>query len=82
MLDKDNANWLLAEYRRLLIENRTLRALVIDPPISSSSLPLTPAPETALQQFQESILVDVPYPDNTVPETAWLTPGEPARPLR
>ena len=72
--------WLSSEYRDAItkiynLEQEIIRQRVVIEHLEKLVKP-TPVIESLLKEFQDMILVEQPFPDNKIPESAYLTPGE------
>jgi hypothetical protein len=74
---------LFETHRKLYEQCQTLKhalaekdKVVHDLELQLSARPIVPPDNfiSVFRQFQEEVLGDQPYPDNKVPEAAWLTP--------
>ena len=76
--------WLFSDYRnavsrisQLEQEIHTLRAIIEQYEKHERHDRTAPASVDALlKEFQDMILAEQPYPDNKIPESAYLTPSE------
>lgn len=72
-----NLVWLFREHREVYQEVERLRRVVddLERQLALASLPSAEVAGDFLKQYVDSILVEEPYPDNKIPDVAWLTPG-------
>ena len=72
--------WLSSEYRDAItkiynLEQEIIRQRVVIEHLEKLVKPI-PTVDSLLKEFQDMILVEQPFPDNKIPESAYLTPGE------
>ena len=72
--------WLFSEYRDAvqkihMLEQEILKQRLIIDQLSAPSQSSTVSVDSLLKDFQDVILSERPYPDNKVPESAYLTPS-------
>lgn len=72
--------WLFSDYRDAVQRIYTLEQEILKQRVIIEQYERTPAHipavDSLLKEFQDMILAEQPYPDNKVPESAYLTPGE------
>ena len=73
--------WLFSEYRDLVARNYALAQellrlqAVIEQYEKLPTQSVSTSVDSLLKEFQDMILAEQPYPDNKIPESAYLTPG-------
>ena len=72
--------WLSSEYRDAItkiynLEQEIIRQRAVIEHLEKLVKPI-PTVDSLLKEFQDMILVEQPFPDNKIPESAYLTPGE------
>mgnify|MGYP001599400350 CR=1 FL=1 len=70
-----NLVWLFPAYRELYEENVILQQRLQATLQALEQRPSTDAGDL-INEFQDKILQDLPFPDGKIPDTVWLTPGE------
>jgi len=70
-----NLIWLFREHREVFQECERLRRVVDD---LERQLAAKPAEITGdyLTELSDRVLQELPFPNNTIPDTMWLTPGD------
>ena len=72
--------WLFKDHRDLWAENHRLLGIIRDLEYQlTAKMSSDVASTTLIKQYQDEVLVELPYPDGKIPTNAWLTPGEDER---